>query len=106
MRQVVTKKKYEMVPVFGGEPLRFSLVDFGEVTGLPCGEFEDGYSIEYQLPQKEENYEYWDRLIGNNRDATIEDLIALVEGDDKMHESRKMRLCLIVIVDGVLVAMA
>ncbi|KAG2274855.1 hypothetical protein Bca4012_045136 [Brassica carinata] len=42
MRQVVTKKKYEMVPVFGGEPLRFSLVDFGEVTGLPCGEFEDG----------------------------------------------------------------
>lgn len=35
-RQVVTKKKYEMWPVFGGKPLRFSLVEFGEVTGLPC----------------------------------------------------------------------
>ena len=48
-RQVVTKKKYEMWPVFGGgKPLRFSLVEFGEVTGLPCGEFEDGYSFDYQ----------------------------------------------------------
>ena len=60
----MTKKKYEMVPVFGGEPLRFSLVDFGEVTGLPCGEFEDGYSIDFHLSHKDENYEYWDRLIG------------------------------------------
>lgn len=28
-RQVVTKKKYEMWPVFGGKPMRFSLVEFG-----------------------------------------------------------------------------
>ncbi|CAG7874433.1 unnamed protein product, partial [Brassica rapa] len=55
-RQVVTKKKYEMWPVFGGNPFRFSLVEFGEVTGLPCGEFEEGYSIDYQLPEKEENF--------------------------------------------------
>nr|VDC90503.1 unnamed protein product [Brassica rapa] len=32
-RQVVTKKKYELWPVFGGKPFRFSLVEFGEVTG-------------------------------------------------------------------------
>lgn len=29
-----------MLPVFGGNPLLFSLVEFGEVTGLPCGEFK------------------------------------------------------------------
>lgn len=39
-RQMVTKKRYEAWPVFGGSLLRFSMVEFGCVTGLPCGEFE------------------------------------------------------------------
>lgn len=30
---------------------------------------------------KEENYEYWGRLLGRNCDATVEDLMALVESD-------------------------
>ncbi|KAF8083181.1 hypothetical protein N665_0789s0001 [Sinapis alba] len=103
-RQVVTKKKYEMWPVFGGKPFRFSLVEFGEVTGLPCGEFEEGYSIDYQLPPKGKNYDYWERLIGCNRDVTIEDLVAMVETEKEMPGWRKFRLCLLIIVDGVLVA--
>ncbi|KAF8106782.1 hypothetical protein N665_0133s0020 [Sinapis alba] len=104
MRQVVSKKKYEMWPVFGGKLLWFSLVEFGEVTGLPCGEFEDGYSIDYQLPQKYENYDYWERLIGSNRDVTIKDLVAMVYTEKEMPGWRKFRLCLLIIVDGVLVA--
>ncbi|CAN7100560.1 unnamed protein product [Brassica rapa subsp. narinosa] len=32
------------------KPLRFPLVGFGEVMGLPCGEFEDGYSIDFTYP--------------------------------------------------------
>ncbi|KAF8111921.1 hypothetical protein N665_0071s0060 [Sinapis alba] len=88
-RQVVTKKKYEMWPVFGGKPLRFSL-------------FEEGYSIDYQLPPKEGNYDYWERLIGSNRDVTIEDLVAMVETEKEMPGWRKFRLCLLIIVDGVL----
>ncbi|CAN7018627.1 unnamed protein product [Brassica rapa subsp. trilocularis] len=103
-RQVVTKKKYEMWPVFGGKPLRFSLVEFGEVTGLPCGEFEDGYRFDYQLQATDENYEFWGRLIGRNRNATVEDLMAMVESDPQMSGEKKLKLCLIVIVDGVLVA--
>ncbi|KAF8090001.1 hypothetical protein N665_0491s0006 [Sinapis alba] len=95
-RQVVLKKKYEMWHVFGGKPLRFSLVEFGEVTGLSFGEFEEGYNIDYQLPQKDKNYDYWERLIGSNRDVTIKDLVAM----------KKFRLCLLIIVDGVLVATA
>ncbi|KAF2540693.1 hypothetical protein F2Q68_00031421 [Brassica cretica] len=74
------------------------------VTGLPCGEFEEGYRIDYQVPEKEENYEYWGRLIGDNRDATIEDLMAMVEGDKKMAGSKRLRFCLLIIVDRVLVA--
>ncbi|CAF1831415.1 BnaC04g15650D [Brassica napus] len=71
-RQIVTKKKYEMWHVFGGNPFRFSL--------------------------------FWDRLIGDSRDATIEYIVALVESDDEMPRDIRLKLCLIVIVDGVLVA--
>ncbi|KAF3553952.1 hypothetical protein F2Q69_00012174 [Brassica cretica] len=62
------------------------------------------YSIDYQLPNKEENYEFWDRLIGDSRDATIEYIVVLVESDDEMPGDIRLKLCLIVIVDGVLVA--
>lgn len=103
-RQLVTMKKYEMWPVFGGNPFRFSLVEFGEVTGLPCGEFEEGYSIDYKLPETEENYAHWDTLFGGNRDATIEDIVALVESDDQIPRDIRLKLCLVVIVDGVLIA--
>ena len=71
---------------------------------MPCGEFEEGYRIDYQVPEKEENYEYWGRWIGDNRDATIEDLMAMVEGDKKMAGSKRLRFCLLIIVDRVLVA--
>ncbi|CAN6924258.1 unnamed protein product [Brassica oleracea] len=54
VHSMMTRQLYEMLPVFGGNPLRFSLVEFGEVTGLPCGEFEEGYSIDYQVPRWED----------------------------------------------------
>lgn len=103
-RQVVTKKKYEMWHVFAGKPFRFSLVEFGEVTGFPCGEFEDGYTIEYQLPETDENYRYWDELIGSKRDVIVEDLLDMVETEKDMPGWKKLKLCLLVIVDGVLIA--
>lgn len=102
-RQVFRKKKYDMWPVFGGKPFRFSLI-FEEVTGLPCGEFEDGYTIDYQLAPKEENYEYWEKVIGTDRDVTVEDLLQRVEFENEMPGWQKLRMCLIVIVDGVLLA--
>ncbi|WZY93093.1 hypothetical protein YC2023_065422 [Brassica napus] len=40
---------------FGG---LFKLPAQREVMGLPCGEFEDGYSIDFHLSHKDENYEY------------------------------------------------
>ncbi|KAF8049188.1 hypothetical protein N665_2278s0001 [Sinapis alba] len=70
-RQVVTKKRFEMWPVFGGQPLRFSLAEFGYVTGLPCGEFEEGYVVEDNRPSRKEDYVFWDRLFGGRRDVTV-----------------------------------
>jgi len=46
-RQLVTKHKYEMWTIFGGQPLRFSLVEFGSITGLSCGEFLEEYEPDF-----------------------------------------------------------
>lgn len=74
------------------------------VTGLPCGEFEAGYVVDDQTRPKKSDYAYWDILFGGKRDVTIADVAAMVAGDKEMHASRKLKLCLIIIVDGVLLA--
>lgn len=42
-KQVFSQKKYEMWSIFGGQPFRFSLMEFGAVIGLCCDEFPEGY---------------------------------------------------------------
>ncbi|CAN7126851.1 unnamed protein product [Brassica rapa subsp. narinosa] len=65
------------------KPLRFPLVGFGEVMGLSCGEFEDGYSIDFYISLKDKNYEYYDRLIGSDM------YVAVVESETEMSGWRK-----------------
>ncbi|KAJ4894693.1 ULP_PROTEASE domain-containing protein [Raphanus sativus] len=104
VRQVVTKKRYELWPVVGGNPLKFSLVEFGRVTGLPCGEFEDGYSVDVVPKAKEDDFAFWDYLFEGRRDITIAEVARMIEEDLTIPRSRKFRLCMILIVDGVLLA--
>ncbi|CAG7906979.1 unnamed protein product [Brassica rapa] len=101
-RQLVTKKRFEMWPVFGGGPTRFSLAEFGHVTGLPCGEFEPGYEVDDKAKSKKADYVFWDKLFGGRRNLTIDDLAAMVAGESTMSQEKKFRICLIIIVDGVL----
>ncbi|KAL0772903.1 hypothetical protein Bca101_038054 [Brassica carinata] len=103
-RQLVTKKRYIAWPVFGGNPLRFSMVEFGRVTGLLCGEFEEGYVVDMKLKYKEEDYAYWDKLFDGRRDITIPDVVQIVTEDLTISRSRRLNLCLIIIIDGVLIA--
>ncbi|KAF3539719.1 hypothetical protein F2Q69_00024589 [Brassica cretica] len=102
-RQLVTKKRYEAWPVFGGNPLRFSMVEFGRVTGLSCGEFEEGYVVDMKPKYKEKDYAYWDKLYDGRRDITIPDVVKMVTEDLTISRSRRLKLCLIIIVDGVLI---
>ncbi|KAF8080240.1 hypothetical protein N665_0963s0005 [Sinapis alba] len=97
-------KRFEMWPVFGGNPMRFSLAEFGNVTGLPCGEFEDGYVVDDMARVKKTDFVFWDRLFCGRRDVTIADVAAMVASDKEMPPSRKLKLCLLIIVDGVLLA--
>ncbi|KAF2545553.1 hypothetical protein F2Q70_00021140 [Brassica cretica] len=46
-----------------------------------------GYSIDFHLSHKDENYEYWDRLIGSDM------YVAVVESEMEMSGWRKRRLC-------------
>nr|VDD43125.1 unnamed protein product [Brassica oleracea] len=102
-RQLVTKKRLELWPVFGGDPMRFSLAEFGHVIGLPCGEFEEGYVVDDKARPTKGDYVFWDRLLGaGRRDITIAEVAAMVAGDKEMPPTRKLKLCLIIIVDGVL----
>ncbi|RID62775.1 hypothetical protein BRARA_E01823 [Brassica rapa] len=101
-RQLVTKKRFEMWPVFGGGPTRFSLAEFGHVTGLPCGEFEPGYEVDDKAKPKKADYVFWDKLFGGRRNLTVDDLAAMVAGESTMSQEKKFRICLIIIVDGVL----
>lgn len=103
-RHMMTKKRYELWPVFGGNPMRFSMLEFACVTGLPCNEFGDGYVVDFQPAYKEEDYAYWDRLFDGRRDITIPDVVEMVTEDKTISRSRRLKLCLIIIVDGVLIA--
>ncbi|AAF79792.1 T32E20.31 [Arabidopsis thaliana] len=63
-RQLVTKQKYELKMIFGGQPLRFSLVEFGYLTGLPCGEF----------PKEKGKFELFDDDEAEDNDDEAEDI--------------------------------
>nr|VDD42861.1 unnamed protein product [Brassica oleracea] len=101
-RQLVTKKRFEMWHVFGGGPTRFSLAEFGHVTGLPCGEFEQGYEVDDKTKPNKTDYVFWDKLFGGRRNLNLEDLAAMVVGEKTLSPGKKLRICLIIIVDGVL----
>ncbi|XP_024013367.1 uncharacterized protein LOC112087728 [Eutrema salsugineum] len=103
-RQLVTKKKYEMWTVFGGHPLRFGLKEFGHVSGMPCGEFPDDYDPDDQPTNVKRVDPFWKELIGNDKKTTLGDIGEMIVNDKKMSSERRLKLALLLIVDGVLIA--
>ncbi|OAP18985.1 hypothetical protein AXX17_AT1G38890 [Arabidopsis thaliana] len=103
-RQLVTKQKYEMWTVFGGQPLRFSLVEFGSVTGLPCGEFPEEYEPDFFPRRENGTNDYWDVLIGEDKNATLADVSSKFQALKGIENPLKLPLSLLLIVDGVLIA--
>ncbi|KFK26584.1 hypothetical protein AALP_AA8G267400 [Arabis alpina] len=93
-----------MWSVFGGQPLRFSLNEFAAVTSLCCDEYPEGYDPEKNVKVGSLSYAYWDKLIGLPRTATIADISAMMKATPDMPAWRRLRLALLLIVDGVLIA--
>ncbi|WZZ42816.1 hypothetical protein YC2023_039075 [Brassica napus] len=91
-------------------PLRFSLEEFGTIIGLNCGSFPDGYEAP-DHNRKDANKQkgahkdpLWQKIVGKYDNITIADLADELEHDHQMDEWRRIRLALIIILDGVLIA--
>ncbi|KAG7579271.1 hypothetical protein ISN45_Aa03g034320 [Arabidopsis thaliana x Arabidopsis arenosa] len=104
-RQLITKQKYELWTVFGGQPLRFSLIEFGALTGLPCGEFLEDYDPESEPTYVEGQDCYWNELIGKDKDATLGDVSEMLLKPKKpLTPEHRVKLAYLLIVDGVLIS--
>lgn len=103
-RQLLDDLKYTLWTAFGGKPLRFGLQEFGTITGLPCGDFPDGYVPDYEEPREPQRDPIWLKLIGKSKMTTIADIGKRLQRERNMPGSKKLRLALIMIVDGVLIA--
>jgi len=104
-RQLVTKKNYELWTLFGGHPMRLSLLEFAYVTGLPCGEFSEDYDPDDDPIFVVGMKSYWNELISLNKTVTLGDVYAMLTNKRKtLSSDHKLRLAFLLIVDGVLIA--
>ncbi|CAN6968999.1 unnamed protein product [Brassica oleracea var. botrytis] len=103
-RQLVCAEKHTLWSVFGSDPIKFGLQVFGTITGLPCGAFPVGYTLDKEDESQANKDPDWIKLIGKKRFTTIADLRNKLETDKNMPGKKKLQLALIIIVDGVLIA--
>lgn len=102
-RQLDTTNSEEMWFVFGGQPLRFSLSEFREATGLECCPFPSQEKLDAATTHAEGSAPYWYTLIGGKLGSvTVKALLQMLKTQPNMPSWRKFRLALIVIVEGVL----
>uniref|UniRef100_A0A0D3CFI7 DUF1985 domain-containing protein n=1 Tax=Brassica oleracea var. oleracea TaxID=109376 RepID=A0A0D3CFI7_BRAOL len=97
-RQLVTARRHEFWFTFGPDPLRFSLDEFRDVTGLNCGAFDvqDSEASESVPPTM------WNKLF----DTAVGKLTVLsvlrMLGNEYLAVEKRLPLALIALVDGVL----
>lgn len=108
-RSLVTSKKHEMWFVFGGHPIRFSLREFAILTGLNCGTYPSKEEIRKMQTTPSGHHEYFHTLIRPKTSYSIRDIVGILKDDKllpvskRMAGDRRLRLALIVIVEGILV---
>ncbi|ESQ50861.1 hypothetical protein EUTSA_v10023185mg, partial [Eutrema salsugineum] len=96
-RQLVTTKKHKIWFLFGGQPLRYSIREFKEITGL-------NYNPEPDSTEKEEDVGktgIWKDLFGRATAMNVFDVLEMLKDLD-LPRLKRLPLALIVLVDGVL----
>ncbi|KAF2607736.1 hypothetical protein F2Q68_00045499 [Brassica cretica] len=73
-RQLLCLPKNTLWSVFGGNPLRYGLQEFGTVTGLNCASFPEGYHPDTAKSVVAGKEEIWKRLFGKKKIVTIAEL--------------------------------
>lgn len=101
-RQIKSSNPDELWFVFGGHPIRFSLREFEVITGLPCGPYPVKSEISAATSHDKSGCPYWYTLVGPSKKITISHIVKMLQNDREMPIWRKVRLVLIVIVEGIL----
>ncbi|KAL0802849.1 hypothetical protein Bca101_058025 [Brassica carinata] len=95
-RQLLCNQEHTLWSVFGSDPLRFSLEEFGTITGLNCGAFPEWYEapdLNQKVSKKQKGAHkdaMWKKLIGKYNNIAIADLADELENDKEMDEYVKM----------------
>ncbi|KAF8088111.1 hypothetical protein N665_0553s0011 [Sinapis alba] len=103
-RQLLCEDSQTLWSVFRINPIRFGLQEFGTITGLPCGDFPIDYNTELEDQSTAHKDPAWIKLIGKNKFTIIAELRHKLETDSRMSGWKRLRLALILIVDGILIA--
>ncbi|XP_010488764.1 PREDICTED: uncharacterized protein LOC104766548 [Camelina sativa] len=102
-RQLCSDNTNEIWFLFAGQPFRFSLIEFAEVTGLCCSSFPPVPELLSATTHADGSAPYWYTLIGRQLGtATVDDLVLSLKSDKTMSAWRKFRLPLVAIVEGIL----
>ncbi|XP_024010255.1 uncharacterized protein LOC18014789 [Eutrema salsugineum] len=96
-RQLVTTKKHEIWFLFGGQPLRYSIREFKEITGLNCNPEPDSTEEEDDVGKTG----IWKDLFGRAKAMNVFDVLEMLKDPD-LPRWKRLPLALIVLVDGVL----
>ncbi|ESQ46484.1 hypothetical protein EUTSA_v10000708mg [Eutrema salsugineum] len=89
-RQLVSTKKHEIWFLFGGQPLRYLIQEFKEITGLNCN------------PEPDSTEEEDDKdLFGRATFMNVFDVLEMLKDPD-LPRWKRLPLALIILVDGVL----
>ncbi|ESQ50077.1 hypothetical protein EUTSA_v10002153mg [Eutrema salsugineum] len=99
-RQLVTTKKHEIWFLFGGQPLRYSIQEFKEITGLNCNPEPDSTEEEEDVGKTG----IWKDLFGRVTAMNVFDVLEMLKDPD-LPRWKQLPLALIVLVDGKYVEM-
>ncbi|KAG7547470.1 hypothetical protein ISN44_As12g027110 [Arabidopsis suecica] len=101
-RQIVSHNSHEIWFTYGGHPLRFSILEFESLTGLLCGPYPSKSKIGAAQSNCEGEAPYWYTLLGRNENPTVIDIVSILKNSPTMPGWKKLRLVLIIIVEGIL----
>lgn len=102
-RQLCTANADEIWFVFGGHPLRLSLMEFEQLTGLSCAPFPSAADLVAHTTHADGSAPYWYTLVGQTLgDSTVEEIVRWLKNEPTMPAWRKFRLALVVLVEGII----
>ncbi|CAN6819351.1 unnamed protein product [Brassica oleracea] len=101
-RQLVTMHLYELWFLFADKPLRFSLREFGDITGLKCEPEREKVGNWSESIDATPGRMWKELFETEDEDVTVPDVLRMLE-QPSLPEWKRLPLALIALVDGLLV---